>query len=556
MHIPSKSPYPLYAGSRRIVANLFVFSLVISCANWAQADFTANGDIDGTVDNAGNTTSPGDLIIGGTGTGSLLGDGDSPLVEGDLNPLRSDLAIIGNEERSVGAVTLEDFLFLRNETDPRGGNWLIDEDLAVGNNGQGFLNLLNSARVEVTDDTWVGGSDGSGALVNATGEGYGLITINGAGTRLVTGDRLTRGFYVGFNGVGDVEVSGRGSIESLGFAVIGEENGANGQVTLTDRGTRWTIDGDLTIGNGRAGLTTAYGTLRINNEARVLVKDNIVVNSRGIVQLNGGTLELLDPSDTITNNGKISGGGFIAGDVLNNGTILARDAELHFNGIGGLTNTGGGSLVLGGDTTIYGNVTGGGIHVLADSAATLVGDLLLSGSSILALTVGEDAGRLDVIGGIDLGSSTLDLEYSSGIFAQMGDTYEILDSTQSISGTFANAGDQVSDDNGQIWDIIYNTSSVWVTATSLTAPAIAGDFDADGDVDGADFLRWQRGGSPTPGSSGDLDDWERNYGMSNSVAAITAVPEPSTLALALLTLTCCPRRRRGEKKVGSEKSPG
>jgi len=110
---------------------------------------------------------------------------------------------------------------------------------------------------------------------------------------------------------------------------------------------------------------------------------------------------------------------------------------------------------------------------------------------------------------------------------------------------FTNAGDQVSDDNGQIWDIIYNASSVWVTATSLTVSPSAGDFDGDGDVDGFDFLSWQRGESPTPGSSGDLDDWEMNYGMTNiAVAATSAVPEPSTLAIVLVALACCPRRRK------------
>jgi hypothetical protein len=38
-------------------------------------------------------------------------------------------------------------------------------------------------------------------------------------------------------------------------------------------------------------------------------------------------------------------------------------------------------------------------------------------------------------------------------------------------------------------------------------------FDADGDVDGRDFLIWQRGGSPAAaGGSSDLADWQSNYG--------------------------------------------
>lgn len=57
-----------------------------------------------------------------------------------------------------------------------------------------------------------------------------------------------------------------------------------------------------------------------------------------------------------------------------------------------------------------------------------------------------------------------------------------------------------------------------------------GDFDGDGDVDGNDFLEWQRGNSPAPLSSGDLGDWQANYG-NPLVAASQAVPEPSTLAI-------------------------
>jgi len=62
------------------------------------------------------------------------------------------------------------------------------------------------------------------------------------------------------------------------------------------------------------------------------------------------------------------------------------------------------------------------------------------------------------------------------------------------------------------------------------ASSLAGDFDGDGDVDGRDFLRWQRGGSPAPLSSGDLTAWRTNYGM-GGLAAVSAVPEPSTVCL-------------------------
>ena len=65
---------------------------------------------------------------------------------------------------------------------------------------------------------------------------------------------------------------------------------------------------------------------------------------------------------------------------------------------------------------------------------------------------------------------------------------------------------------------------------------LPGDFDLDGDVDGRDFLLWQRGNSPNPLSVGDLADWQGNYGVGPLTAASVAVPEPSSISLALIAL--------------------
>ncbi|NOY30824.1 MAG: hypothetical protein GXP28_11845 [Planctomycetes bacterium] len=62
----------------------------------------------------------------------------------------------------------------------------------------------------------------------------------------------------------------------------------------------------------------------------------------------------------------------------------------------------------------------------------------------------------------------------------------------------------------------------------------AGDFDQDGDVDGADFLAWQRG-FPAIYNGTDLLTWETNFGTpsSSGSALFLAVPEPTALALSL-----------------------
>ncbi len=58
-----------------------------------------------------------------------------------------------------------------------------------------------------------------------------------------------------------------------------------------------------------------------------------------------------------------------------------------------------------------------------------------------------------------------------------------------------------------------------------------GDFDADGDVDGDDFLAWQRGESPNPLDAADLSEWQTNYG--NGSLGAVAVPEPTPIALTV-----------------------
>jgi hypothetical protein len=85
---------------------------------------------------------------------------------------------------------------------------------------------------------------------------------------------------------------------------------------------------------------------------------------------------------------------------------------------------------------------------------------------------------------------------------------------------------------------------------SLVVPeAIPGDFDSDGDVDGADFVIWQTnfpatgGHSLTTGDSdadGDVDgadfvNWQGNFPYSPG-AGIASVPEPSGLLLGLAAI--------------------
>jgi hypothetical protein len=66
-------------------------------------------------------------------------------------------------------------------------------------------------------------------------------------------------------------------------------------------------------------------------------------------------------------------------------------------------------------------------------------------------------------------------------------------------------------------------------------PMRAGDFDDDGDVDGVDFLRWQR----SDGAAETLTNWQGNYGMNNLTADSSLVPEPSCLVFFTTGIVYC-----------------
>lgn len=104
----------------------------------------------------------------------------------------------------------------------------------------------------------------------------------------------------------------------------------------------------------------------------------------------------------------------------------------------------------------------------------------------------------------------------------------------------------------------------------LEGPDVSADFDMDGDVDGEDFLTWQRGygindGSAQPGdgdatgdgnvNGADLGVWQSTYGAGSLLAASTSVPEPASFmpaAYALLTFWGFVSRR--SSSVGNSRS--
>jgi hypothetical protein len=102
-------------------------------------------------------------------------------------------------------------------------------------------------------------------------------------------------------------------------------------------------------------------------------------------------------------------------------------------------------------------------------------------------------------------------------------------------GDFANTN-VTGDGNGGVLlmdnmfiEVFKDVASVTPNTNPDPDATVAGDFDGDGDVDGADFLDWQR----TDGTPAGLTQWQSNYPSPLS-AAVAAVPEPASALLTLL----------------------
>jgi hypothetical protein len=98
----------------------------------------------------------------------------------------------------------------------------------------------------------------------------------------------------------------------------------------------------------------------------------------------------------------------------------------------------------------------------------------------------------------------------------------------------------------------------WADVAVATQTLESADFDGDSDVDGADFLTWQRGvglasgATPSQGDANsdeaidasDLAIWKAQFGTAGLSGAADAVPEPASAAMIVIALLALLRRSR------------
>ena len=226
--------------------------------------------------------------------------------------------------------------------------------------------------------------------------------------------------------------------------------------------------------------------------------------------------------------------------------------------------------------------SGGGTYLFdADPMSLTFGDELLK------LT---DSGSFNGSAVISDGTAIVFTEFPSGVYLfdadPMSPTFgdELFELVASDAAEIGSFGRAVGISGGAA--IVGARTADATAGLAYLFSITPGDNDHDFDVDGFDFIKWQRGESPNPLSQSDLDDWEANYGtaptptqpgdfdgngivdghdllkwqldtrvgslaeweanygMGASLSASAAVPEHTTATLALAALCSVIGRRR------------
>ncbi|MBL9161875.1 MAG: hypothetical protein JNL18_03940 [Planctomycetaceae bacterium] len=481
------------------------------------------------------------------------------------------------------------------------GSLMQNYDLIVGHRGTGKIFVLEGARLQTLNEAILGEESRtvSGTLAIGTGD----VTVFGQGSRWT----VTKSIVVGQEGRGEIQAREGGLIHAEEDIIIGQLN--------TTSTTIPAVYGRASVAGPRSLIwaeeSIVVSTPGTNAEAQVYVQDlgilradvDITIGERGFINLIGGTL--LTPK--ITSEGVIRGTGTVNGAVINNGDIRnaasianAREITL-FNGVvtnndniesvggemefkGNVTNTSPNGDIYGKDAifrflgpaglTNNGRVTfdntlvestvftnNAALAVVANDTSTILGDITLSGSSILEMELGDDYSQLWVTGNANIGG-TLELSLAPNYAPRTGDSFEILRS-DALAGTFSL--EVLTGNPGLLWDVSYVNDSVFVTFGAVAPPGMGADFNGDNIVDANDLAIWQTnfgvGSNPPPAATqaqgdangdgvidgADLLLIQQQFGGPPIASpAVAAVPEPSSvlLALAACGLPLAARRRR------------
>ncbi|HEX2474771.1 MAG TPA: hypothetical protein VHK01_08500, partial [Lacipirellulaceae bacterium] len=261
-------------------------------------------------------TSTGDLLVGGSGTGTLMVDAGAEFINA--------IGYIGNSAGSTGTATI-------NGTNTV---WRNTAGQYVGYSGTGTLNLTSGGDVINAATSYIGYNSGSVGIANLS---------NNAGTlsRFVQNGEL----FVGYSGTGSFNITDGGYAQNSN-AYIGQNASGDGSVTVSGANSEWNnVMGALTVGNAGNGTLNVTAAGFVKNTAGMIADD---AGSTGQVTVSGPGSTWDSSADVHVGNAgdgtlDISGGGtvFTGGnaylgrqtDSAGTATVSGSGSFWHLDGI-------------------------------------------------------------------------------------------------------------------------------------------------------------------------------------------------------------------------------
>lgn len=565
-------------------------------------DLTVGQNGTGTASISGGALTAGDEIILGQNAGA---SGTINLTGGSLTAARRNMQIgFGGADAEAGLAGAHGVVNVSGT-----GNLSVADTVFMGfgaanseaglAGSYGELNVSDSAQVTVTGWLQSGFGLGSTSLITQSGGNVnvsGLLIHAARGTAVYnhTGGTFSAELVIIGDGVdntpshGTYNISGSATLSSNLIMWVGAwgksqgiVNQSGGTVTVAaltvgrDGSGEYnlssgTLDIDGSdgfapnnhfivgqVGNADANIAAGSGVF-VQTGGTVIVKNGVFLgdfdHSEGTYKISGGSLTVGGGSHPNPGPYEDFIGDFSVGGALASNAEVGRVAPANANDPQGQALNANGTFIVSGSAATI-NIAGNFLANPADKSALrkdeIVGEPPRANSATLGFEIFDNSGTsLINVGGVaDLDGAVIDLDLMNGFTPAVNATFDLLKASSfgsTGSGTTQNVGTgegfslAAEDAGGWSLAVVASGGFEFLRATFLGSVGIAGDFNSDGKVDGRDFLLWQRNTSV-----GNLADWKANFGT-GSLAAVSAVPEPSSLVLigAVGILACLGRAKR------------
>ncbi len=400
-----------------------------------QVDFESTFNNNGTV-NANDAAKPLRLTGGGTHTGTF--NNTAALVfDGGIHNLDDGALLTGggtyfytagnlNAIGTGAGATLDTgaTLTVNGGRTLGGAGKLSNNGTLVFNSGSLSADLINNNMVQFTGGT---NNINSGSDVSGGGD----IAFTGGTTTFAAGSTYTISGDTGING-GDAVFNINAITNSLTHAAGSFGGGSSGDITTST----WMPTSGVTLNdidlilaaNGTNTLTgitvNSAGTATVTNQGSLTVNGSTIASNF----TNTGTFNVSGSLNNLSGTATQSAGSFIlgAGSDITTANLNVVGGTLTGTGtLNGSVNNSGGTLAAGsspGTLIIGGNyIQGAGGTFLAELAGTAV--------------AGTDYDLLSVGGTASL-AGTLDIQLFGGFNGNVGDQFDIIQSTGAVSGDF------------------------------------------------------------------------------------------------------------------------